>query len=325
MTMRRTLLYVCLSTFLFSSMEIALKLAGASFAPVQLNFLRFLIGGLVLSPLAFKHVKQKQLKLLPHWSLFALTGFVCVIVSMTFFQLAVVNAKAATVAVLFSCNPVFALLFSFLILHERLGRASLFSVVISVVGLLVIINPAHLSQPFGLTLAIISAVTFGLYSIISRYGSQKYGYDGITMTAMTFLFGAFELMVVLLLGHIPAIAKGFAAVGLSSFSQVPLFAGLSLATLPLMAYIGIGVTGLGFAFYFLAMERSDVATASLVFFIKPGLAPILAAIILHETVTVNTIIGIIIILLGSTLTFVNDEFMEKVSRMIPWRHSEHRL
>lgn len=48
-----------------------------------------------------------------------LTGFLCVVVSMTLFQLAVVYDKASTVAVLFSCNPIFAILFALLILREK--------------------------------------------------------------------------------------------------------------------------------------------------------------------------------------------------------------
>jgi drug/metabolite transporter (DMT)-like permease len=305
-------------------MEIALKLAGASFGTLQLNFLRFLIGGVVLAPFALHAVHANKLRLLPHLPLFLATGLVCVLISMTLYQLAVIAAPAATVAVIFSINPVFALLFSFLILHEHLSRTSIISVVISVIGLLVIINPAHLSNPGGLLLALSSAVTFGLYSILSRRGSQKYGYNGITMTAFTFIAGALELLVLIGLSYLPFTARLFAGSPqlAASFVRVPIIAGISWTHLPLLAYIGIGVTGLGFAFYFLAMERSDVSTASLVFFIKPGLAPIMAAIILSEQITTTTIIGVVIILIGSVISFINQEFMERVGAMLPF-HSHH--
>jgi len=75
------------------------------------------------------------------------------------------------------------------------------------------------------------------------------------------------------------------------------------------------VTGGGFAFYFLAMERSDVSTASLVFFIKPGLAPILAAILIHERILTNTVIGIVIILLGSVVTFMGNRVKSRESQL----------
>ncbi|WP_227002027.1 EamA family transporter [Brochothrix thermosphacta] len=74
----------------------------------------------------------------------------------------------------------------------------------------------------------------------------------------------------------------------------------------MLLYIGIFVTGGGFAFYFLAMEASSVSMAALVFFIKPGLAPLLALLILNEVITKNTIVGICIILAGSCLTFIGE-------------------
>ena len=83
--------------------------------------------------------------------------------------------------------------------------------------------------------------------------------------------------------------------------------------MPLLLYLGICVTGGGFAFYFMAMESSDVSTASLVFFIKPGLAPILAAILIHEKILPTTIVGIIIILIGSVITFVGNRSVEDTS------------
>lgn len=293
---------------MFSLMEIALKMAGGAFDPIQLNLIRFAVGGLVLLPIAVRALKKQNRRL--DWrdlGLFAITGFVCVIISMTLYQLAIVYSPAATVAVLFSCNPVFALLFSYLILHERLGRANLISVVVSVIGLLVIVNPAHLTNIVGLTLAVTSALTFGLYSIISRYGSQKRDLNGIVMTCFTFLTGTVELAVVVLLTHVPVVSHAMGQVGfLKQFVNIPVIQNISWQYLPLLFFIGVCVTGGGFAFYFLAMETSDVSTASLVFFIKPALAPILAAFILSEQISLPTIIGIVIILLGSVITFIGN-------------------
>ncbi|TFH94012.1 EamA family transporter, partial [Porphyromonas levii] len=59
------------------------------------------------------------------------------------------------------------------------------------------------------------------------------------------------------------------------------------------------VTGLGYVFYFLAMDKTSVVMSSLVFFVKPALAPILAFFILKEGIPMNTILGIMFILFGS--------------------------
>ena len=314
--MKKAYLYIAISTLMFSSMEIALKMAGGAFNPIQLNLIRFFIGAVVLLPFALNALKQTGRKLVgADIRLFALTGLICVIVSMSLYQLAITVDQASTVAVLFSCNPVFALIFSYLILHERLGRANLISVIISVIGLLIIVNPAHLTNGLGLVLAISSAVTFGLYSIVSRYGSVKRGLNGLTMTCFTFFAGAFELLVLAWVTKIPAVAHGLAAVGLRQFAAIPILVNVNLNYFWLLFFIGVCVTGGGFAFYFLAMEKTDVSTASLVFFIKPALAPILAAAILHEQIVLTTIIGIVVILIGSVVTFVGNRFKERDSAM----------
>lgn len=314
--MKKAYLYIAISTLMFSSMEIALKMAGSAFNPIQLNLIRFFIGAVVLLPFALSALKQTGRKLVgADWRLFGLTGLVCVIISMSLYQLAITVDQASTVAVLFSCNPVFALLFSYLILHERLGRSNLISVVISVIGLLIIVNPAHLTNGLGLVLAIASAITFGLYSIVSRYGSVKRGLNGLTMTCFTFFAGAFELLLIALITKIPVVASGLRSIGLRQFAAIPVLTNVNMTYFWLLFFIGVCVTGGGFAFYFLAMEQTDVSTASLVFFIKPGLAPILAAMILHEKILPTTIVGIVVILIGSVVTFVGNRFKERDSTM----------
>ncbi|AYM03849.1 DMT family transporter [Levilactobacillus yiduensis] len=315
--MRKTLLYIAFSTLMFSSMEIALKSAGNAFNPIQLNLIRFFIGGLILLPIALRALHKQSHRLTGRdWALFALTGLVCVIISMTLYQLAISVDEASTVAVLFSCNPVFALIFSYLILHERLGRANLIAVVVSIVGLVVIVNPAHLTNPVGLALAIGSALTFGLYSIVSRWGSVRHHFNGIIMTCFTFLAGSAELLAIMLLTHVPAVAGGLRQVSWTrQFAAMPILQNVSLQYFWILFFIGVCVTGGGFAFYFLAMERSDVSTASLVFFIKPGLAPIMAAVLIHEKILTNTIVGIVIILIGSVITFMGNRVKARESAL----------
>ena len=56
--MKRGYLYILITTLLFSSMEVALKCIAGQLNPIQLNFSRFLVGGLVLVPLAVRELKS---------------------------------------------------------------------------------------------------------------------------------------------------------------------------------------------------------------------------------------------------------------------------
>lgn len=311
--MKKTFLYILISTFMFSSMEIALKSVQGVFSPIQLNLIRFFIGGLILLPIVLKNGKQTLMT--TKWKsigVFLLTGFLCVVVSMTLYQLAIMYDEASTVAVVFSCNPVFALLFAFFILKERISRLGFISLVISIVGLIIIVNPENLTNPLGLTLALGSALTFGLYGIVSRWGSSVTGMNGLATTCYTFLAGSIELLILVLISNINQVALLMDKVEwLKPFAQTPILHNVSLQYFWILLFICVFVTGGGFAFYFLAMERAGVSIASIVFFIKPGLAPILAMIIIGDKIAINTWIGIVVILIGSVITFIGSQLEQK--------------
>ena len=55
--------YIILAAVIFSTMEIAGKVISHVINPFQLNFLRFLIGGLILVPSTIKMLKKKNIKL----------------------------------------------------------------------------------------------------------------------------------------------------------------------------------------------------------------------------------------------------------------------
>ncbi|GAY78292.1 permease of the drug/metabolite transporter superfamily [Sporolactobacillus inulinus] len=313
--MKKGLIFIGFSTLFFSTMEIAIKLAGSQFNPMQLNFLRFLIGSIILSPLAIRHLKGSGFTLDKSKVLYFLfSGFMCVVVSMTFFQMAIVYAKASTVAILFSCNAVFVIPFAHFFLKEKLTKLSLMSLVVSLAGMLFIVNPENLTNVTGITLSLIAAVTFALYGIVGRKGSLKYGFDGVVQSSFSFLFGSMELLVLIWITKIGAIAGWLRSVGLNDFANIPVLQGISWGTLPMLIYLGVFVTGLGFSFYFLAMETTSASTASLVFFIKPALAPVLALLILGESITLNVLAGILLILAGSCVELISDNRQAKLKK-----------
>ena len=110
--------FIILAAVIFSTMEIAGKLA-VGLNPLQLNFLRFLIGGLILFPPTIKAMRNKKMKFKKDDLYYFLgTGCLCVVLSMSLFQLAITFTKASTVAVIFSTNPVFTVMFAYLFLRR---------------------------------------------------------------------------------------------------------------------------------------------------------------------------------------------------------------
>lgn len=297
--MEKGYLYIILTTIIFSTMEIGLKLVSGTFNPIQLTFTRFFIGGLFLIPFAINTLRKKKSSILAGdlWY-FAFLGLLGIVVSMVLYQLAVLNTKASVVAVLFSCNPVFVTILAFFLLKEAIHKNNIAASILEVIGTVIIINPLNTKLSIlGITLTIVSTLTFALYGVYGKKMCTKYG--GVVVTCFGFLFGSLEMLALIGLSHVNLIADWFSSHGLDMFSNIPLFSGYSVHILPIIAYICIINTGVGFACYFKSMEETSAQTTSLVFFFKPILAPILALIILHEAIPFNMLMGIIFILLGS--------------------------
>ena len=302
--MKRGYLFIALATLFFSTMEIALKEVAGLFNPVQLNLTRFLIGGLVLIPFAKRMLRKRGVRIDgPSFVKLAGLGFLGIVVSMTLYQLAVENTNASVVAVLFSCNPVFVLVFAGLILRTQILRQHVMALVLECLGILILINPLNTSiSTAGITFTLLSTAVFALYAVLGTKMCAKY--SGVVVTCGSFLFASLEMAAIVAFSRLSAVAGFLADIGLGLFADIPLLSGYTPFSALMMLYICVGVTGAGFACYFMAMEATSPITASLVFFFKPALAPVLALFFLQEAIPVSMVVGVLFILAGSLVSLI---------------------
>lgn len=322
--MKKGIFYMLVTALLFSSMEIALKLTGTSYHPLQLNALRFFIGGLILLPLAHRQNRDLPIRLpLREYGFYALTGFVCIVLSMTVYLLSIRYTDASTVAVIFSCNAFFAVIFSAAFLRQPVSRQTALGLVIAFTGLFILMDPLHMGgDAAGILLAIGSAALFAIYAVLVKFGQGRTAYHGLVPTAYTFLLGTAELLVLMGLTHTAPVAAFLSRVGLETFVKVPFFAGITVSGLPLLLYISIFVTGIGFAAYGLAIEYGSVTVASIAFLIKPVLAPILCYFILGEGETPAAILGITIVAVGSLVITLENFMAGRAAKRVRIARSE---
>lgn len=314
--MKRGYLYIAVTTLLFSSMEVALKLVSGQFNPIQMTFSRFFVGGLILIPLAVRTLKSRGVKIDgAALRSFALLGLMGVAVSMTFYQLSVMRIKASVVGVLFSSNPIFVTLFAFLLLHESISKNQIAGLALDVAGIAVIIQPWNLKLDLtGVLCVLIATLLFALYGVCGKRQCARFG--GIVVTCFGFLSGSVEMMAAAALTHIPAVSSVLTGAGLKLFADIPFFSGYTLASLPAVLFVFIAVTGIGFTCYFLAMETTSAQQASLVFFFKPALAPILAFFFLHEDIPGSMLAGIGLILCGSLASLLPSLLASRTARAV---------
>ena len=292
-------IFIILCAVIFSTMEVMLKTVHGVFAPMQITCLRFLVGGVLLIPFAMRSIRKKNAVLTrKDLGFFACAGFLCVVIAMSLYQMSVTYTRASIVAVIFSCNPIFVTVLAHFLLHEEIHKNHIIALILELTAALIIIDPIHASlDPTGALLAILSAAMFSFYSVFGKKRTPRFG--GIAVTCLSFLFGATELVALLLFGRTAAGASLYGALGLKIFIDVPLFENIPLSALPALLYICCINSAAGFVCHMMAMEKTSAQEASLIFFLKPIIAPIFALIFLKEEIPLNMIVGIVCFLAGS--------------------------
>lgn len=285
-----TIVVICvlLTAFFFSTMEVVLKLAGGGLDSLQLTFLRFLIGGLILLPFGLKErtsvdgggssISSKDLA----WV--SLVGIMGIPISMLCFQLGVERCNAATAAAIMSLNPLITMVLSHFFTADKITPLKKFAFVLGLMAGVFLIRPWDVQEgntPLGMLLMVVAASTFSLYTIMGKRTIARVG--TFRQISLSFIIGSFVLLIIML------------------FMGRPVFAGIA-DNLPLVLYIGIFVTGVGYLCLNTAIKLADATTGSIAFFIKPAIAPIFAVLILHETVLWNTVVGVILLITASVIT-----------------------
>lgn len=253
--MKNGLLYSLLTAVLFVTLEPVSKLISGDVSPYAITFWRFFIGVLILLPPALRKINRDKIRLTPKILIIAwLLGILFIAVSMVTLQLGVKVADAPSViAIIFSSNSIFTILFSMLILKEKLTKNKALALLFGTIGVLFCADFSSGTNLISVLLGLFAAVSFSLYTVLSQKYAKPLG--GIVQSALVFLFGSLTLFVALL------------------FVGEPMFPAMTGRTLGILAYLGLFVTGVGYAAYFLAIEKGGSIMGSLAFFIKPILTP----------------------------------------------------
>ena len=286
-----------IAIFFFSTIEVVGKSIGAEISPYGITAWRFLIGGLLILPLAVKENRQLKITLTrKDYLKFALAGFLNVCISMLFLQLSIFYGKAVLSAVIVSTNTLFVALFAFLFLRERISRLHIVGLGLGLLGLFFIIYGERVllmqsrNLVLGVAFGVAAALTFALYTVYSKQLVLRFG--NLTTLCLAFIFGA-----ILLFTYSAATGKAI------------LFAP-TMKNITLILYLSAFVTGLAYILYFAAIKQIGAAKASLYFFLKPAVAAILAWLIHKETVNLMQFAGIVIIMLSLS--------REAVVRFLHW-------
>ncbi len=282
---KRSYIFCFLTICLFSTIEYVGKSLRHTVHPLTITALRFLIGGLVILPLAVIEYRKMDKKLTFKDFLFiGFPGILNVSIAMFFLQLSIHFGKAVMAALLVSANPVFVGIFSQFILKEKLSLVRLTGLLLGLVGIALILlaDIDSLKQSdnmlLGAIFGIASAVTFGLYTTISAKIVRNY--SKYFFISISFFIGSMTLFAIAALMNMDL-----------TFPMTP-------TNIMSLLYLGAGVTGVAYIMYFDALKHIPAANAAMFFYIKPVIAGLLAFFLLKEEIKMFQVAGFVVIILG---------------------------
>lgn len=292
--MKQGLIYIVLTAILFTTLEPVSKLISTQVDPISITFIRFFIGSLMLLPFSFAKIKKGKIKINKKDILMmSFLGILCICVSMILLQYAVLKADSpALIAIIFSANSVFTIIFATFILKDKITWTKLFAIAISLVGLLVCADLKSSSNMISVLLAVLAALAFSLYTVLSKKFMTKV--SGIIQTGISFFIGSIVLLIVLIIG------------GIDTFGSI------TSTNIGALIYLGVAVTGFGYWSYFSAMDKASAMAASFVFFLKPALTPIATFFINGIVPDIKVFIALVLIITGSYIATIKKPILKKI-------------
>jgi drug/metabolite transporter (DMT)-like permease len=278
-TSRLGLLYVGVAVFFFSTSAIFIRWAGA-LASYEITFWRLAIAAAALGLAA---ILRRQCWDIPRrqWGRFIAFGLVAAL-HFLFYAAAVRFTTIAHALAIVYTAPIFVAILSALFLHETLSRRRWLGIVVAVVGVAILAGfqpQATPSMLLGDLLALGSALTYGLYSVIGR--AQRHQSSLLTY--------AFTVYGVAALWSLAPAALSFTPHGYTTASVLSL---LALGLLPL---------ALGHTLYNAALRHTNATYANIIAMLEVAGAILLGVLFLGEIPAANEMAGTLVTLIGVLL------------------------
>jgi drug/metabolite transporter (DMT)-like permease len=272
------LLGALLAVVFWGSGFVATKAAVREISPIALVFARTVIGTLLLSVIL---LLRRERVLPPRASLapLAAMGFVGVAFHQVLQAQALTLTSAINTGWLIALIPVWSALLAAVLGQERFGQQKVLGLVLGFAGALLVVtrgrlDPGLVALPStrGDLLVLASTVNWAVYSAIGHGTIRQLGPTRATNGAM--LLGC--LMLVPL------------AAGSGAVSE---YARLSGPGLGALLFLGIACSGLGYLFWYGALERIEPSRVAAVLYLEPLVTLAAASAILAEPVGAATVAG----------------------------------
>jgi drug/metabolite transporter (DMT)-like permease len=283
---------------------ISTKILLNTFSPIEILFLRFLLG---LVALYFAYPSRLHLKNKKEELYFIFAGLTGITLYFLLENIALTYTFASNVGIMISVAPFFtAILAHFFTKGERLTPQFFLGFVAAMAGIsLISFNGSAVLKlnPLGDLLSIAAAMVWAIYSLLTKKISS-FGYHTILTTRRIFLYGLlFMLPILPLFGfHIAA----------SDFKNIPAICNL--------LFLGLGASALCFVTWNYAVKQLGVIKTSIYIYISPAITVVTSILILKERITIMAVAGTILTLTGLLLSQGNTTIFKAIHPSNFYKH-----
>jgi drug/metabolite transporter (DMT)-like permease len=271
-----------LAVLFFSLSPVFTRWAAVTLTAYEITAGRLLTAGVVVLLLAWQ--QRHALPARSAWPRFLLFGLITALHFAFYIGSLQFTTIAHSLALVYTA-PIFVAFFSWIFLHEGLSARKWGGVVVAVAGVAILagFEPAMDQRMlFGDLLAVGSAICFGLYSVAGRSERQRtslFGYAGVVYTLAALWLA-------------PAVAFNFSPNG---YTWPAVLSVLGLGLFPL---------AIGHTLYNAALRQTNATLVNLIATQEVTGGILLGVLLLQEIPSFNTILGVLVTLLGIVLVIL---------------------
>jgi drug/metabolite transporter (DMT)-like permease len=267
---------------------VATKAAVERISPVALIFARAALGTALLVGLLWAR-RRPWWPPRESWPSLALMGFVGVAFHQLLQAYALTMTSAVSAGWLVGLTPVWSALFAAMHLRERLSLSRLAGLALGFAGALLVVTRGRLDLAVlgfpstrGDLLLLASTLNWALYSVIGHRVLKQLG--ALRATAAAMMVGGTILAVPF------AAARAW-----TDYARLDLFGWGAVL------FLGLACSGLGYLFWYGALERVDATRVAALLYLEPLVTLAAAVALLGEPVGASTVIGGLLLLAGVAL------------------------
>ncbi|MDG2297203.1 MAG: DMT family transporter [Gammaproteobacteria bacterium] len=281
-------IYILGLSAVWGSAFVFIRIAAPELGAIGLVFLRLVIASLLLGMIFLKQ---------HHWSIFKKNLLPIIVIGATnvalpfyCFAYAALHINASSMAVINGSTPLFAFIFSMLILGFKFRIIQFSGIVIGLAGLIIFVGFESLD--FNLLPILAAAMGAAFYGISMVYIYKLNIVDTKAMAAITMIIATVLISPFLYLEPLNLV-------------------GLSTKALFSILFLGIFCTGLAYIPYFILIKNIGPISTSIIAMLVPLFGMLWAYLLLKETITLTMLGGCLLIIMGVLLTNLSDNGSSK--------------